>query len=64
MCESPQQFNDTAFVQGVSIRSCTFVPYFIVMTSFVKDKLCLSCIDFLSILCYLIDTERVSPMNS
>lgn len=49
MCESPQQFNDTAFVQGVSIRSCTFVPHFIVMTSFVKDKLYLSCIDFLSI---------------
>ena len=23
------------------------------MTSFLKDKLCLSCIDFLSILCYL-----------
>lgn len=34
------------------------------MTSFLKDKLCLSCIDFLPILCYLIDTERVSPMYS
>ena len=67
MCESPQQFNDTVIAQRCQsglAHSRHIAPHFIVMTSFLKDKLCLSCIDFLSILCYLIGTERVSPMYS
>lgn len=64
MCESPQQLNDTVIAQRCQSGLAHLRHISFVMTSFLKDKLCLSCIDFLSILCYLIDTERVSPMYS
>ena len=47
-----------------STQSCVSAPYFIAIDIFLKEKLFLSCIDFFAFLCYLIATERVSPMNS